>query len=581
MSSDDHNDNNPNDNSFCSLDPNYNAIRPSARSSLTSSTSTNTPIRMRNNTVSTSPSPHKAGHYHHHQQQQNHQDNYNDCSMNASTSTSYSRRHSAEEALLSPVSRASVILSSTTRNSIAATTTASLTPTTSTSIVSPTKRRSSQRYDVTHAMDRLRSTFLNQDLTERDDDDDNDVFTLPFLPNLQQQQQNEEEKKENENEKNQLPPSLQSSFHKNDNMNRTKRGRSSWINTCYTALHQIPAIILIGMFHLMIGIPFGVSYFPVGWRSDYNTIIDDVANSTLIITTDSDDNNMVDDGILGPFPLPGKEALGIRMFLFSTIIGQIFFTLYSNFNNPIGLQMVENVPFCHELAVICIIHQGYTLEALTTLFVLFGFASIIVGIAFYLLGKFELGRIVYFFPMHVLVGCIGGIGVYISKTGLEVTMDASISSYENIIDKWHLLRVTFLLEIILRILERVTLDAQGRPKFALLSPIYFCMITPIFYVALWIFHVPLEDANAAGYFFPPIATAASEATTNDGAATIPSTMWSSWLQDDHIWDMWKVLDLRKVSMPAMLEAIPTLIALTLFSLIHVPINIVSFPTIFD
>ena len=38
-----------------------------------------------------------------------------------------------------------------------------------------------------------------------------------------------------------------------------------------------------------------------------------------------------------------QEALGIRMFLYSTIIAQIVFTWKSEFVNPIGLEMVENV----------------------------------------------------------------------------------------------------------------------------------------------------------------------------------------------------------------------------------------------
>jgi hypothetical protein len=52
-----------------------------------------------------------------------------------------------------------------------------------------------------------------------------------------------------------------------------------------------------------------------------------------LLTEPSDDS--------GPFPLPGKEALGIRMFLFSTIVGQLVYTFSSGFHNPIGLQMVS------------------------------------------------------------------------------------------------------------------------------------------------------------------------------------------------------------------------------------------------
>lgn len=209
--------------------------------------------------------------------------------------------------------------------------------------------------------------------------------------------------------------------------------RDSFLGCLFRVAGQIPAIIiiLIGMFHLMIGIPFGVSYFPIGWRAG------------------DDDMSPVADGISGSFPLPGKEALGIRMFLFSTIVGQLVFTLMSGFHSPIGLQMVQNVPFCHELASIVIRQQGYGTDALSTLFVLFGLASVVVGLVFWLLGRFELGRIVYYFPTHVLVGCIGGIGLYIAKTGVEVTIDA-VFSISAIVENIYLLGVVLIFETLLR-----------------------------------------------------------------------------------------------------------------------------------
>lgn len=89
------------------------------------------------------------------------------------------------------------------------------------------------------------------------------------------------------------------------------------------------------------------------------------------------------DFLHGPFPLPGKEALGIRMFLYATLVAQLVFTWKSHFVNPIGLEMVENVPFYHELAAIAIRNCGYGKEALVTLFFMFGTASILVGIGTY------------------------------------------------------------------------------------------------------------------------------------------------------------------------------------------------------
>jgi sulfate permease, SulP family len=59
----------------------------------------------------------------------------------------------------------------------------------------------------------------------------------------------------------------------------------------------------------------------------------------------------------------------------------------------------------HELAAIVVARQGYGLDALSTLFFLFGLASVVVGLVFYALGALNLGRNMYFFPSHVLVGC--------------------------------------------------------------------------------------------------------------------------------------------------------------------------------
>ena len=274
--------------------------------------------------------------------------------------------------------------------------------------------------------------------------------------------------------------------------------RDKW-NWLWSALHQIPAILLVVLFHLMVGIPFGVSYFPIGWSSSNN------------------------DGE-GSFPVEGKEALGIRMFLFSTMIGQIVFTYASGFASPIGLQMIENVPFCHELAAIVIRHQGYGVEALSTLLFLFGLASLAVGFVFGALGYFRLGRIVYYFPTHVLVGCIGGIGVYVAKTAVEVTLNAPFA-FETIRLNVHLLRVVLFFEITLRVLQKLTWDhAAKKPRYALLSPIFFCCITPMFYAALFLLRIPIQDARDSGYFFPSLNGGCSDCS----------------MINEHLWDMWRV-----------------------------------------
>jgi SulP family sulfate permease len=326
------------------------------------------------------------------------------------------------------------------------------------------------------------------------------------------------------------------------------------------AIGQVPAIVLICLFHLMTAIPFGVSYFPVGWSSENG--------GSSSSSSSSDDGD--DDGVHGAFPLPGKEAFGIRMFLFSTILGQVVFTFASKFKNPIGLQMVENIPFCHELAFLCISHQGYGMEALSTLFFMFGLASVFVGLVFYLLGHFKMGRVVYYIPSHVLVGCIGGIGLFIAKTGVEVTINKrfSIAALANNMNLW---MVVLIFEVVLRLTERWTEDANGKSKYPLLAPIYFCSMTPIFYGVLWILRVPVQVAMDEGYFFPQLLDdGCSDANANECSAS------SGTIFNESLFDIWKVIDFSSVSVPAIIDSVPTLLALTLFSLIHVPINIPAF-----
>ena len=84
--------------------------------------------------------------------------------------------------------------------------------------------------------------------------------------------------------------------HDNDN---------SLLRMIHQIIGQLPAIAIASVLNFMIGIPFGASYFPTDLK------------------------------------LAGKEVLGLRMFLFSTMVAQFVFTFKSKFENGIGLQMVE------------------------------------------------------------------------------------------------------------------------------------------------------------------------------------------------------------------------------------------------
>jgi SulP family sulfate permease len=327
-------------------------------------------------------------------------------------------------------------------------------------------------------------------------------------------------------------------------------------------LHQVPAIAVVTSLWFMMALPFGVSFFPIGWTSDD----DDPPQEEGV------------NGVRGPFPLPGKEALGIRMCLFATIIGQLVMTYTSSFANPITFQLVENVPFYHALAYTVIRDLGYGMDALSTLVFLFGLSSILVGAMFYLLGTFKLGRVVYFFPSHLLAGWIGGIGIYIVVTSVAVTNDKDFTldsvGLQSFVDNIHLFGPVIFFEAGLRILMWAFQDSKGRPKFAILAPVYFFMIVPIFYLALYFLGVDTETAREAGYFFPNPGLAVS-CRSGRGLSCSPRGFPGN-IIDDQVLDMFHIVDFRRISWTTVAKSIGTLVSMASFALIHVPINIPAF-----
>ena len=230
-------------------------------------------------------------------------------------------------------------------------------------------RGSSVNYDKNvQSMQRLRHSMIG-------DDDLFDEFTSSSSSSLPHQNAHSQEHQHQQHPNLEHHHSLQDTIPEDavttnilpDGNNEIKLSRSKqrdqrkparkterWVSSSsciLSSLGQVPAIVLIGMFHLMIGIPFGVSYFPIGWASSTassstsSTSYENTTNSTYSINNTvggmaAASNDEQEDGVsllVGTFPLTsGKEALGIRMFLFATMIGQVVYVFRSGFVNPIG-----------------------------------------------------------------------------------------------------------------------------------------------------------------------------------------------------------------------------------------------------
>jgi len=240
------------------------------------------------------------------------------------------------------------------------------------------------------------------------------------------------------------------------------------------------------------------------------------------------------------------------MFLLSTALAQVSVSCCSSFPCSMGMMMVENIPFFHSLAYIVMKKQGQGADAVSTLFVTFALSSLLVGSIFLLLGKFKLGNLVYFIPRHVIIGCIGGVGIFVTKTGLEVSTGVPwewslevIQSYQqgSVVALWS---TSICLVIFLRLLLHL-----GMKRYSLFPPTFFVMICPLFYAVVhFLPNTTIDDLRSGNWLFPH-------------EESVPFTT------------VWTMFDFGAVRWDVVLETIPTIIALTVFSLMHVPINVPS------
>lgn len=249
---------------------------------------------------------------------------------------------------------------------------------------------------------------------------------------------------------------------------------------------------------------------------------------------------------------------GVSMFFVTCVISQLIYTLGGSiFKGGNGSMMIEVVPFYHILVKIIIDTLGETEPAavISTTMIAFALSSIFAGLVFLALGYFRLGVLIGFFPRHILVGCIGGVGVFLIETGLEVA--GQLKSEEGF--QWNLETLRYFVQswemvahwvppALLAILLRLITAKFHHP---LIFPTYFLIIPILFYiVASGILHVSIEDLRKDDWIFDV-----------GKAAEAP------------FWRFYTYFDFRKTSWEALWATMPTQLALTFFSILHVPLNV--------
>lgn len=144
----------------------------------------------------------------------------------------------------------------------------------------------------------------------------------------------------------------------------------------------------------------------------------------------------------------------------------------------------------------------------------FAISSMLTGIVFYLMGRFNLGYIVGFIPRHILIGCIGGVGWFLVATGFEVSARLGEFKYDLETARRLFETDTLPLWLIPLALALVLFGLQRKVTSRYFLPAYILSIPFIFYFVVlstdglspgnlrqkgWIFEAP--EAGQPWWYF--------------------------------------------------------------------------------
>ncbi|KAJ7074561.1 sulfate transporter family-domain-containing protein [Mycena amicta] len=302
----------------------------------------------------------------------------------------------------------------------------------------------------------------------------------------------------------------------------TKALRSALATTLIQSFSALPAVVLGCLLNILDGVSYGMIIFPA------------------------------------TAPFDGLGPMGVSMFFVSCVVSQLTYTFGgSSFAGANGSMMIEVVPFFHILA--SSISQDIGLdnpqEIITTTIVAFALSSILTGLAFFVLGYLRLGAVIGFFPRHILVGCIGGVGVFLIETGLTVSLripdDALTPTLATLklvfLDPHNLLLWT--IPLALAILLRLGTE-RWRWRHQLIFPGYFLFIPLTFYFVVLCARLDIGRLRSEGWIFDVLSSGKSEP-------------WYSFYQ---------YYDFKKVRWGPLWDTLPTQFALLFFNILHPPLN---------
>ncbi|KAJ4314329.1 hypothetical protein N0V84_008973 [Fusarium piperis] len=246
-------------------------------------------------------------------------------------------------------------------------------------------------------------------------------------------------------------------------------------------------------------------------------------------------------------------SAGISVFYVSTIVSQIAFSSGSIFKGAVGSELIEVVPFFHNMAakITEVVGEDNPDAVIATTIVSFSVSAMLTGLVFYLMGRFKVGYMVGFIPRHILIGCIGGVGWFLIATGFEVSarLDGSLQ---------------YNLDTLKQLTDPATVPLWVTPLVLAIVLFYGqSKITSKFFLPLFILAIPLIF-----YFFVFALDALDvDVLRSHGWIFQGPPSGEPW------WYFYTLYKFKLVRWDAVVECIPAMFALTFFGILHVPINV--------
>ncbi|KAF9930586.1 hypothetical protein BGZ65_005248 [Modicella reniformis] len=295
--------------------------------------------------------------------------------------------------------------------------------------------------------------------------------------------------------------------------------RLTWQNCIATPLSFLPAVVLGLLLNLLDAVSYGMITFPLN---------------------------------MAPFQALGPD--GISMFFLSCVVSQLVYSLGgSAFKGGNGSMMIEVVPFLHIMAETVVNRVGAEKReaVLATTILAYALSTIMTGVVFLALGYFQLGALVAFFPRHILVGCIGGVGWFLIVTAISVSsrmtteLTYTLETFKFLFLDIHVFCLWFSslsLALILRLL-------QHNFRHPFIVPGFYILVPVAIYVFIAVAGFDWETLRVNGWVFPM------------PEGDVPG------------WRFYTYFNLELTDWGAILDTVPAMLALTFFGILHVPINV--------